>query len=209
MARNRNRQRVSAQGRRRGRGQNAGFVDSVGFGDWWIPSGHVDETGTFVSETAYGVKIDVGSGSNRGIHLCQIPTVDPQVVTAAVGELEISAVVGDINITLENLGTGNPCELCMGMYVSEQNSVSGKWSMLGPHIQRDCQREDWLFLKSYRIWAPSTNDALVMINIPIALPMRVRLGGGQTLAFIAGATSIASGTFSVFPYLRARVTRVL
>jgi len=117
-------------------------------------------------------------------------------------------VEGDVHVVPKIDGAVAVQEVCFGIYISEQMSVTGKWEMQDPSAFSDAMRDNWFWLHSQRFVSVGASAVPPVISIPVSLPIRTRIGGGQALHLVMGSGQVGSTGFYVISYLRTRVRRV-
>jgi len=184
-------------------------------GNWLIPCGKLQSDGTFTAAGIWNVP-SLLSGSAipmSGISLVQLPTATGLTAPPQIGVVEISGVHGELMLDGWGLNYVGSAVINFGIFVSEYVNSLGKWSMLDPSNAAECSRDEWLMLGSRAfVDDGSTFGQLSQeLTIPIALPLRLRLGGGQQLVFVMSIKTLTvsdSGAVMATPNLRTFVRRV-
>lgn len=208
---------VRHPGRRGGGGGGVrSFNEPAGAYDWIITSATVNGSGspqTLVAGAGWGGLGPLTSPTNIyglgqlfGYLLVDIaPAVTPG--TPGVGSIQIDQVCGSFFM---NTFTATGLYIVhVGIFVAELNSTGTTWSMRDPNSATDASRDDWLFLRAMDFSMVSTagETAPGMLEVPLAIPNPVRIGGGEALMLVIGATNSNAGSFSGDLYARSRVSK--
>jgi hypothetical protein len=210
MARNRNRAR---RGPRRRAGRNGGFGsnDLMSRRDLIVGGGYVNNSGSQLSNPSWN------SGAITlapGVQAAFQAVVIPQAVTAAnappsIGECVIQDVEGSLYIT--NPTSTGVYFIGFGIYISKFDTRTGTWGIRYPSSTgSDAARDDWLALRVIvaTLPLPATVTDPMMLELRLALPHPVVLGGGEALHVCVDNNSSSSGSINVYAFFRTRIADV-
>jgi len=206
--------RLAGGARRRGSG-GGGFVDSVAPGNWQVGGFGLNADGSLFNTSSWGALLAPATNNITGLLLFTVPSTEPSgAANNMPGVFTLNHLLGDINIIPLQTSNTAPvnCVFSLGLYISTYNPTTNAWSVQNPATPTNAVRDDWLWLRTFAYQQPVTasDNSVFMSNIPINLPLRVRLGGGQALCLCLGdGTSIIDSSVScrmVF-HLRTHVSR--
>jgi hypothetical protein len=210
MARNRNRAR---RGPRRRAGRNGGFGsnDLMSRRDLIVGGGYVNNSGAQVATSSWnGNAITLATNTQAAYQAVVIP----QAVTAAnappsIGECMIQDVEGSLYLT--NPTVTGVYYIGFGIYISKFDSRTGTWGIRYPStVGSDAARDDWLALRVIvaTLPVPGAVTDPMMLELRLALPHPVILGGGEALHVCVDNNGSSSGSINVLAYFRTRIADV-
>jgi len=183
--------------------------------DLIIAGGGVNNAGAQVATTSWGGLQTLG----LGVQFAWQAIVIPQAVTAinappSVGECEVVDIEG--SVFLKNPSVAGQYTFGFGIYISKFDTRTGTWSLRFPSIgapNADAARDDWLYLRAMTLVLPVTNSVTdsMLLELKLALPHRVILGGGEALHVCIDISQVPAGglgVMDVVPFFRTRIADV-
>jgi len=199
-----------------------GTFGDVLSGDWVAPCGKLAGDGTLTLASVWGAPLSQASGAIGGpvLSAFALALLPPSSsAPPVIGVADVSRVEGDVGISTI-LGSFKGTYLFQyGIHVTEFIASTGKWLLLNPSLGSEAARDEWIWLESRVIEpAPPTATGLQYsgfreCNFRMSLPMNVRLGGGQGLAFVFSlvdqSPAAGTGVLYIYPNVRTYLRRVV
>jgi hypothetical protein len=211
MARNRNRNRQVPK-RRAGRSGAQNLNDLMSRRDLIVAGGFVNNAGAQVASNSWNGAAQVLA---PGSQIAYQALILPQAVTAlnappSIGECIIKDVEGSVFLTTPTLA--GVYYIGFGIYISKFDTRTGTWGIRFPsNIGSDASRDDWLALRVIvsTLPVPASVTDPMMLELRLALPHAVTLGGGEALHVCVDNNLGSVGSISVVPYFRTRIMDVV
>jgi hypothetical protein len=179
--------------------------------DLIVGGGYVNNSGAQVAASSWnGNAITLATNTQAAYQAVVIP----QAVTAAnappsIGECMIQDVEGSLYLTAPT--PAGVYYIGFGIYISKFDSRTGTWGIRYPStVGSDAARDDWLALRVIVATLPAATGVTdpMMLELRLALPHPVILGGGEALHVCVDNNGSSAGSINVVAYFRTRIADV-
>jgi len=193
----------------RGRGSYVGDVRRRS--DWVVGGTFINAAGVAVSGPTYGALSSYSIGPSFA-YAHQVVGLTPVAgalnAPPSIGQVAVEEIQG--SFFLSNPTIAGVYIIGVGIYISKYNTITGTWDMRFPSgTAAEGQRDDWLYLKPLVVQMPlaATYTGPIMLEIPLHLPRRVVIGGGEALHVgIDCSSAPLASSITVNPYFRGRIS---
>jgi len=200
---------VRASGRRRGR---FSYMDLQARHDCIIAGGYINNSGVQTAAVGWSpTSLVLAAGTQCAFQAVVIPAAATAInAPPSVGQCEVDQIEGSFFLSTPT--AAGLYYFGVGIYISKYDQRTGTWGIRYPsNVGADAARDDWLLLKAFVATLPlpaSVTDPMV-IELKLALPHPVLLGGGESLHCCVDNNTSSAGSISVASFFRAHISNVV